>query len=67
MNKEIQAKVRVMAETVINNLHELMSTGQGGTVEMGMLVANFEIARQMALVAEELHRLNRVIEKKEEA
>lgn len=67
MNKGMQTKVRVLSETIIENLYDRMASGGGGDVQMGMIVAYLEVARQLSLVSEELHRMNRMLEEKWEA
>lgn len=64
MNKGTQTQVRVLAEAVSLNLFDRMAKGEPGDAQLGQIVAHLEVARQLALVCEELHRLNKKLDER---
>lgn len=66
MNKGMQTKVRILSESVIDKLYSRLMEDKPPGLELGKVVSQMEMARQMALISEELHRLNRLLEERGE-
>lgn len=62
MTKETQTKIRVMAESMTSDLYADYSRVGYLNTPAAQLLAQLEVARQFALLTEEMHRLNKKLD-----
>lgn len=61
MTKDIQTRVRVMSEELINKLYD-RSLQPDALLNNADVIVHLEVARQIAQLTEEMHRLTKTLE-----